>query len=174
MCTPRGLHDLQAPDGSRANVHESTNPTPDARGDGIDVLHVDGHHGVVATKVFEPGHVILRLVGDVVERPSRYSVQIGPGRHIEPPARVVLAGSLASHRWRFLNHSCAPNAAFDDLTLIALRRIEPTEPITFDYDTTEHDMASPFECSCGSERCRGVVRGRRWAEDRARAAGRSG
>jgi hypothetical protein len=31
--------------------------------------------------------------------------------------------------------------------------------VTFDYNTTESSMASPFDCHCGSALCVGLVRG---------------
>lgn len=57
------------------------------------------------------------------------------------------------------NHSCDPNAAFDEGgMLVALREIESGEEITFDY--VAHRLpASPwnFKCECGAERCVGWV-----------------
>lgn len=57
------------------------------------------------------------------------------------------------------NHSCDPNARFDEGgMLVALREIGPGEEITFDYVATPLP-ASPwnFECVCGSEGCVGWV-----------------
>lgn len=57
------------------------------------------------------------------------------------------------------NHSCNPNASFEDGMLIALREIAAHEEITFDY--LAHPLpASPwdFECLCGAENCIGRVR----------------
>lgn len=152
-------------------MHEQTNHAPDAPADGIAVVPIEEHHGLVATKHFAVGDLILILEGEVVDRPSRFSVQIAPDRHVEVPAEVKLARPLDRYRWRFLNHSCEPNAAFDDRRLIALRPIAAAEQITFDYNTTEYDLASPFECHCGSAGCCGVVRGARWTEGRASAEG---
>ena len=152
-------------------MHERTDHPTEVAAEAIAVVRVDGHHGLVATRRFGVGDLILILEGEVVDRPSRFSVQIGPNRHVEVPAEVKLAGSLDRYRWRFLNHSCEPNAAFDDRRLVALRRIEGAEQITFDYNTTEYDLASPFECHCGSPDCCGVVRGSRWTEGRASAEG---
>ncbi len=57
------------------------------------------------------------------------------------------------------NHSCDPNATFQDGMLIATRAIAPHEEITFDY--LAHPLpAAPwdFECLCGAENCVGRVR----------------
>ena len=41
--------------------------------------------------------------------------------------------------------------------------------LRFDYDSTEWDMAAPFDCGCGSPKCRGTVRGFRHLSDEQRA-----
>lgn len=57
------------------------------------------------------------------------------------------------------NHSCDPNASFDDQgMLIALRKIEKDEEITYNY--LRHPVpASPwnFKCMCKSESCLGWI-----------------
>lgn len=57
------------------------------------------------------------------------------------------------------NHSCDPNARFDEAgMLVASREIEPGDEITFDYRA--HPLpASPwnFKCECGAVSCAGWV-----------------
>lgn len=53
------------------------------------------------------------------------------------------------------NHSCDPNASFDEGgMLVAVRQIETGEEITFDY-VANPLPASPwnFECRCGAKDC---------------------
>lgn len=50
------------------------------------------------------------------------------------------------------------NAA--ELTFRALRDIAAGNEITFNYLTTESEMAVPFNCSCGSTNCFGLIQGR--------------
>lgn len=61
------------------------------------------------------------------------------------------------------NHSCEPNASFDEGgMLVAVRDIEPGEEITFDYRA--HPIpASPwnFQCYCGAEACAGWIDARK-------------
>jgi hypothetical protein len=76
---------------------------------------------------------------------------------------------MAEHPWQFLNHSCEPNVRVQGRDLVAARAIKAYEELSFDYETTEWDMASPFTCRCGA--CDGrTVRGFRWlsSEDRVR------
>jgi hypothetical protein len=112
----------------------------------VRVEQIDGELRVVATRPFRAGEAILRLEGDVTDRPSRYSLQVEDDRHLVVPT----AGAPERYPWRFLNHSCAPNAGIRGREVIALRDIEPPEQITFDYNTTEYDMAEPFVCRCGT------------------------
>jgi hypothetical protein len=125
----------------------------------VAVLRAEGSSRLVARRALDMGDAVLRLDGVVVDRPSRHSVQIDVDRHLEKPPQVIGVAELDMCPWRFLEHSCDPNAAFRGRQLIALRRIEPYEAVTFDYLTQEYDMASPFGCSCGSPHCIGEVRG---------------
>jgi hypothetical protein len=43
--------------------------------------------------------------------------------------------------------------------VISLKPVEFGQDITFNYNTTEFDMAEPFACRCGSARCAGRVQG---------------
>lgn len=101
--------------------------------EGFQVLKVDSQKGVgiFATRKFDAGEAIYRM--DYWSR-------------AQMPIHVT-------------NHSCDPNASFDEGgVLIALRVIEPGEEITYDY--VAHPLpASPwnFKCGCGAERCVGWV-----------------
>ena len=152
-------------------MDEMTNRSIDATTECIAAGYVDGQHRLVATRDFDIGDHILVLEGEIAESPSRFSVQIGPGRHVEVPAEVQVEQPLDIYRWRFLNHSCEPNAKFDNRNLVAIREIKASEQITFDYNTTEYDLATPFECQCKSDGCCGVVCGSRWQQDQAGAEG---
>ena len=63
----------------------------------------------------------------------------------------------------YLNHSCDPSSYIDFSTRLlvvrATRDLKSDAEITFDYDLTEWDIASPFKCGCGSVHCRRVIRG---------------
>jgi uncharacterized protein len=63
----------------------------------------------------------------------------------------------------YVNHSCDPNCGIvGSVLLVARRRIAAGEEICFDYAMTDTDDYDEFECRCGSEQCRGVVRGSDW------------
>jgi hypothetical protein len=56
-------------------------------------------------------------------------------------------------------HGCTPNCrlSFADRTLIAIRNIASGDPVSFDYHSTERRLNRPFDCLCGSDRCRGRI-----------------
>lgn len=140
------------------------------------VARIHGNYHVVATEPIRPGELVLRIDGDLTSHPTRYTVQVATDLHVEVPEGVGLELLLDRYFWRFLNHSCDPSAVLRGRDVIARRRIGAWNEVTFDYDTTEWDMAEPFLCRCSSPRCRGFIRGwrhldpaqRRWL--RARAA----
>lgn len=127
-----------------------------------------GQHAVIANADIECGDTVLVITGREVAAPTRYTLQIGRQLHIE--AQPDGDGPDGYPVWRFLNHGCVPNVALRGRAFVALAPIRAGEEVTFDYDTTEWDMASPFRCHCGNVRCRGEVRGFRHLTAAARAA----
>lgn len=115
----------------------------------------------VAAADLAEGTGILFVDGDVVECPDRYSVQIGPNQHVGAGDVGETDGSSGRRPWRFLNHSCRPNAVLRGRVLVALRAIAAGEDVTFDYEANEYAMAEPFLCNCGAPACRGWIRGYR-------------
>jgi len=105
--------------------------------------------GLFCMRVFLPGETILVADGVICDVPKRTTLQVGPDQHLDVPP----GASPEAHPWRFLEHACRPNAAFRGQTLVALEHIEPDDELTFDYETTEWDLASPFTCACGSMGC---------------------
>jgi SET domain-containing protein len=96
----------------------------------------------VATRVIPRGAAIASWTGARIRsRPTYQSVQIGERTHADDPDCLNL-----------LNHSCAPNTRIHvgHRSVVALRRIEPGELLTFFYPSTEWRMARPFRCRCGA------------------------
>lgn len=135
-------------------------PAPSAHlGPRIQVRRGSGRAGVFAIRRIPAGAEILSLEGELVSTPTRYSVQLGEHQHLREPTNGPTPSPDTP--WCFLNHACAPNARVDAAArrLVALRDIRRGEEVTFDYLTTEWEMAEPFECGCGAEHCRGRIGG---------------
>jgi hypothetical protein len=60
---------------------------------------------------------------------------------------------------RLINHSCDPNCGIKDLfKIVAMRKIEAGEHITWDYEMTErNDWGWKMKCKCGSPLCRKTI-----------------
>jgi SET domain-containing protein len=110
--------------------------------------------GLFAGEPIAEGQCILQFTGPLLtlnETRTRgpaaaNALQVGVDRYI-----------YLDEPGRFVNHSCAPNAAVvDDTRLVAIRPIATGEEIRFDYSTTVSDGWT-MECFCGAAECRGLV-----------------
>ena len=130
-----------------------------AGGDRVGVLRSNQEFMLVACAAVPAGERLFRIDGEVTAVPSRYSLQVGRGQHLDLPAGCGEAEVMDRYFWRFMNHSCEPNAQVRDRQVLAARDVAAGEQITFHYNTTEHEMAEPFRCNCGAASCAGVVAG---------------
>ena len=121
---------------------------------------------ILCTQPIAEGESIFDLVGRLVRVPAMHTLQIDEHSHLDPD----------DASWAMINHSCSPNCVIDLATrrVIASRAISPGEELTFNYLTTEWDMATPFPCTCGSAHCPGWIRGFRFLDAAQRAAIASG
>jgi hypothetical protein len=125
----------------------------------LGILRHGGEFMLLVTEPILAEGFLFTIVGDVTPAPSRISVQIAEGLHVDLAEGRRPEELLDGYYWRFMNHSCEPNAAIRNRDVFALRNIDPWEQVTFNYNTTEFEMAEPFDCRCGSQRCIGRVRG---------------
>ena len=127
----------------------------------VEVRNKRGFKGVYALQPVSQHSVIFYLRGDVVARPSKYTIQLGSNEHLTFPAKRK-RNDVLDYCWQYLNHCCAPNGYINtaERSFRALRDIAPGEEITFNYLTTESEMAMPFDCNCGSANCFGFIQGR--------------
>lgn len=114
--------------------------------------------GVFAVVPIRPGEEIVTFTGALLHRSELnvddYHLQIGEELYLGPSGKAD----------DYINHSCAPNAAFGgNLTLVALRAITRDEEISWDYSTSidEQDFAG-FVCCCDADACRKVVKSFRY------------
>jgi len=102
------------------------------------------------------GERIFRLSARVVAQPSKYTIQRWESEHLSPD------GAL----WASVNHACMPNCTIDFETweLVSRSPIRVGEEVTFNYNSTEWEISSPFNCACGSPNCGQVIRGFRYLD----------
>jgi hypothetical protein len=113
----------------------------------------EGIHGALirAVQSLRAGEVVFYLDGDIVQEPTKYTIQLDARRHV----------LTRNGMWMYMNHACEPNVRIDvdNRQMIAIRDIPAGAEPMFNYNTTEWDMASPFTCGCGTRGCVGTVRG---------------
>jgi hypothetical protein len=131
------------------------------------VVRVKLDHGpfgemIRAVKPITAGEVLFYLSGEIVDQPTKYTIQLDETRHVLTPNGL----------WKSMNHACEPNVRIDTATreMIAIRDLAPGEELTFNYNTTEWDMAAPFACGCGAKLCAGTIRGFKHLTNEQRAA----
>lgn len=127
----------------------------------VGVLDQPGHRRLVAIQDIAKGTSLFRLTGRERKTPTKYSVQVGATVHLDPDCTRDKAELVRRYFYRYLDHACEPTVQIRDREVIAVRDIAEGEGVTFHYCTTEYDMATPFDCQCGSSRCMGVIRGAR-------------
>lgn len=130
-----------------------------------------GDYGIFATRaiadgervlIFEeqPHHLVTR---SHVERHWSTRRQDWFRRYAWPLTdEVWVTWSDDPEHWRPINHSCDPNAWLEGLDVVARRAVAEGEEITLDYATFYDERMPAFACSCGSDTCRGTIRGDDW------------
>jgi hypothetical protein len=128
-----------------------------------DVLKVsDGAGGgsfmthAVSMKDFPAGAVIAKMdAATPATRRSYATVQASKTGDIDLNSDLV-----------YCNHSCDPNLVFDMKKMEARvgdkAGLKKGDDFTFFYPSTEWDMQQPFQCTCGSDQCIGLIRGAKW------------
>ncbi len=142
-----------------SGILEIPRPT---RSEVVGVIRAAREYRLVAICPIPAGDLLFRIEGVQTTTPTRYSLQIGENLHVDLSGGHSTEEILDRYFWRFMNHSCAPNSLIRDREVVARRDIQPWESVTFDYNTTEWDMAEPFSCGCGSVDCLGIIRGLRY------------
>jgi hypothetical protein len=88
--------------------------------------------GLFSTEHYSTGDLIRKLEGPIVDKPTRTSIEIGNGRHIEDIYGI------------YMNHSFHPSCKIHHGYIVAIKKITKGEELTFNYTDSETQMACPF------------------------------
>lgn len=130
--------------------------------------------GVQTKLPIKKGTYILEYVGEVVterEFKERMATLYESDIHhycLHLDGGLVIDGHRMGSDCRFVNHSCAPNCEMQKwsvnglsrMALFAMRDIQPSEELTYDYNFSLFNPAEGQPCKCESEQCRGVIGGK--------------
>ena len=122
----------------------------------LSVIEKESENRLITNRDLKKEEVILTFKGEITSTPSKYSIQIGQNEHLDIPDGEI---GNPDYYWIFLNHSCAPNTYIKNKQLIALEDIPAATELTFNYNTTEYNMATPFQCNCQKENCQKEIKG---------------
>ena len=90
-------------------------------------------YGLFSTCTYEKDEIIMKLDGYTTSYPTRESIYVGNGIHIDDPYG------------RFMNHSFTPTTKISGKNVIALTHLPIDTELTFNYNDSEINMACPFE-----------------------------
>ena len=89
--------------------------------------------GLFIKNTYKQHDIIYVLRGEIFDHPTRESIHIGDNKHIYDEYGI------------YMNHSFNPNTKIDGKNVVALKDIYPGDEITFNYNSTEINMACPFD-----------------------------
>lgn len=127
----------------------------------VGVLVTHEWRRLIAIRPIVAGKRVFVVEGHETRTPTRYSIQIGIGLHLDQGDAHDMNEVVRRYFWRYMDHDCDPTTVIRNRNVIARRDIDAGEGITFNYNTTEYEMAEPFRCRCDSALCVGTVRGAR-------------
>lgn len=112
-----------------------------------------GH--VMARRDIEPGEIVFRLPKVFSDTRDRHSIEVGPDKH----------QAFTDDIDDYINHSCDPNLELvpfggdDEFGFRVVKAVRAGEEVSWDYETYESELSSPFPCTCGATNCRGWIGG---------------
>ena len=113
--------------------------------------------GLFATKPIKKGARIIRYFGPMLDCNKEEDDSIENKYLFQITKRWTIDGSVRENVARYINHACRPNCYTDvvgrAIWIIAARRIEEGEELTYDYNT---DGVAGIPCQC-RPRCRRVL-----------------
>ncbi len=125
-------------------------------------------YGIYATQDIQAGDIIFQGEGRSQRMVTRRFIEKNWSesenetfrRYAYPISNeVFLLWDDNPNEWAPQNHSCDPNCAYDGLNVQALRPVSKGEELTLDYATFLDEHMEPFQCQCGSLRCKGLITG---------------
>lgn len=128
------------------------------------VFEEKGGCGVFAREPIKKGELICLWGGRIVaENELDPNMEFFTQRILQIEEGFYLEAPLPLEPTDCFNHSCEPNIGFTgQIGLVAMRDIHAGEELNFDYAMCDGSNYDEFDCYCGSENCRGQVKGIDW------------
>ncbi len=116
--------------------------------------------GLFARRAIFKNEEIIRATGPIINASTAETLYWSYG--IDIVIKISLSKYiLPNNESRFINHSCEPNTGFKEAgVFVAMKDIEPTDELTFDYSMCDIDEDWELSCKCGLSTCRKKISGR--------------
>ena len=89
--------------------------------------------GLYAVKSYKQNEIIFTLSGEEFDKPTKYTIHVGNNKHVYDKWGI------------YMNHNHDyPTTRIDNYNVVALTDIKVGDELTFDYNNSEVNMASPF------------------------------
>lgn len=123
-----------------------------------------GGWGVVARQPVPAGELLMVWGGNICSQAELDALpEIYRIRSVQVDEDQYLVSPKSDEPADFINHACDPNAGINgQISVVAMREINPGEEVCFDYAMTDSSPYDEFECQCGSANCRRRVTGNDW------------
>ena len=108
--------------------------------------------GVITYRAFKKGDLMAKMAGEIISDIRQHTLQISENKHLYD---TYFSG--------YFLHACDPNVVLNmqNLTVTAVKDIEPNSFLYMDYSSTEDVLFRQFPCNCGSDNCKGWVLGKK-------------
>jgi len=132
--------------------------------------------GLYADQYFKKGDIVAEYIGEYVSpavterREKLYREHRIQDYQFRLDDSLVIDATLRGGHGRYINHNCnpnciakiipgaSPNEHLKRVLIIAQRKIEPREELTYDYQfPLELDLNARIPCNCMSDQCRGFM-----------------
>lgn len=128
-------------------------------------LHPEkGGYGVYARETIYKDEIIATWGGKIVNLQDIKDAPPNDKRQlIQIDDDLLMLSPVDNEPSDYFNHSCTPNAGIrGQITLVAMRDIQPGEELCFDYAMCDSAPYDEFPCACGAPDCRGFIHGDDW------------
>ena len=98
----------------------------------MEIINKNNFKSLISKKNYNINKIIHKLSGNILSKPTRTSIEIEKNKHIE------------DDYGKYMNHSFIPNCKINNGNIVAIKKINKGDELTFNYNENETKMCCPF------------------------------